>query len=189
MQKLRVMKESLPFLFLCAAGGAAAGLVLGQMEYIFELVPGLIALVPAMIDMRGNIASTMGSRLGSAHHLGLIDKGWRSSIVNENIKDTVSLSLFVASFLPLIFWATSLLPFVESLASFRVLAAIYLIAIATGLTTGFLLSFISYFAVILSIKYDLDPDNLSGPALTTVGDVLTLLVLFLWAYLIGGAIM
>jgi len=187
MDKIRVMKESLPFLFLCAAGGAAAGLVLGSMEYIFELVPGLIVLVPAMIDMRGNISSTMGSRLGSAHHLGLMERGLGSSLVKENIKSTVALSVLLASILPLLFWITS---FALSITiELRALIAIYIISISTGLTTGVLLSFISYFAVIMSIKYDLDPDNLSGPALTTVGDVLTLLVLFFFAYFIGGAIL
>ncbi|MFW5903891.1 MAG: magnesium transporter [Candidatus Saliniplasma sp.] len=187
MDKTRVMKESLPFLFLCAVGGAIAGFVLGQMEHIFELVPGLIVLVPAMIDMRGNISSTMGSRLGSAHHLGLVDKGFKSTVVRENIISTISLSAFVAAVLPLLYLGTSLfLPYTVELSA---LLTIYMISVFTGLTTGILLSFISYFAIKLSIKYNLDPDNLSGPALTTIGDVLTLLVLFLYAYIIGGIVL
>jgi len=187
MDKIRVMKESLPFLFLCAVGGAIAGFVLGSMEHIFELVPGLIVLVPAMIDMRGNISSTMGSRLGSAHHLGLVDRGIKSPVVRENIISTISLSAFVATILPLLYFGTSFfLPYNVELHG---LLAIYLISVLTGLTTGVLLSFISYFAVILSIKYNLDPDNLSGPALTTIGDVLTLLVLFFYAYIVGGVLL
>ncbi|MFO7791905.1 MAG: magnesium transporter [Candidatus Saliniplasma sp.] len=187
MDKIRVMKESLPFLFLCAVGGATAGFVLGQMEHIFELVPGLIVLVPAMIDMRGNISSTMGSRLGSAHHLGLLNRGIKSPVVRENIISTISLSAFIAAVLPLLYLITSI--FLSYTVELSGLFAIYLISVLTGLTTGILLSFISYFAVILSIKYNLDPDNLSGPALTTIGDVITLLILFLYAYLIGGMLL
>lgn len=187
MDKKKVLKETLPVLLLCAVGGGLSGFILGSMTHILELIPGLIALVPAIIDMRGNISSAMGSRLGSAFHLGLVERGITSNVALENIKGSISLSVFIGSILPGLFWLTSLfLPFIVTK---RVLISLSIISVLTSFTSGLLLSLIAFFIVITAIKFEIDPDNISGPILTTLGDVLTLLVLFFYSYIIGGLIM
>ncbi|MFW5928599.1 MAG: magnesium transporter, partial [Thermoplasmatota archaeon] len=60
------------------------------------------------------------------------------------------------------------------------------ISIATGLTSGLLLSFIAFFIIVLSVKWGIDPDNITGPLLTTLGDVFSLTILFTYSIFIGG---
>lgn len=187
MDKKKVVIETLPILLLCALGGGLAGYILGSMKSVFEILPGLIALVPAIIGMRGNISSTMGSRLGSAVHLGLVDEGITSDTVIENLKSSISLSLYVSLLLPIFFVATALM--VGFTLSIRFTALLALISITTGLTTSFVLSFLTFFIINLSMRFKIDPDNITGPLLTTVGDVITLLILFTYSVILGGIVL
>jgi mgtE-like transporter len=52
-------------------GEVFAGALFGHSTETLDILPGLIVLVPALIGLRGNINTTMGSRLGSAVHMGL----------------------------------------------------------------------------------------------------------------------
>lgn len=187
MDKKRILIETLPFLFLAIAGGALAGLVLGGMKTVLQRIPGLIIVVPAIIGIRGNICSSMGSRLGSAYHLGALEDGFSSQLLFENLKGSLSLSIFVSALLPFFVWFTSLfLPFSLGATQFF---ALILITILTGIVSGFLLSFLVFSIVILSAKFKIDPDNISAPILTTAGDILTLLILFFFGQIIGGIIL
>ncbi len=187
MNRKKFMLETLPVLFLCALGGLLTGMILGNMVRMFKLIPGLIALIPAIINMRGNISSTMGSRMGSAYHLGMVERGITSKVTMENLKSSWALSFFIGALLPVLFWLTSLfLPFrIET----NTLIILSLISISTGFTSGIILSFTAYFTVIMAIRMEMDPDNISGPLLTTMGDVLTLMILFFYAYIIGVVIL
>lgn len=178
--------ETLPFLILCALGGASAGFILGNMSHVLAELPGLIAIVPALIALRGNISSTMGSRLGSAFHLGLIEGDIGSSIVIDNLKSSIVLSLYVSVLLPVFYSLTAFL-FGFPL-DYGVVSALLLISVSTGLTSGAVLALFTFFIVHLSIRWKIDPDNVTGPILTTFGDVMTLLILFTYAVILGGVL-
>ncbi len=187
MNRKKVLVETLPVLFLCVLGGSLAGYFLGSMAEIFELIPGLIIIVPAIIDMRGNICSALGSRLGSAMHLGLLDGGLTSDVTYENFKGTMSLSLFVSVLFPVFLLLTSLfLPFT---ITFRILVVIALISVTTGVTSAIVLLLVTFAIIWFSIKFKIDPDNISGPVLTTVGDIATLIIMFGYAVLFGGLLL
>ncbi len=176
MDKKRVIKETLPVLLLVVLGGALAGSVLAWMEEVLSEIPGLIIIVPAIIDMRGNISTALSSRLGSAFHLGLIHQGLFSDVGKENVKGSLALSLFTSILFPIFLWLISfVLPFE---ITFRRLGVIFLISVFTGVTAAFVLIIISFTIVATSIKFEIDPDNVSGPVLTTAGDVFTLIIMF-----------
>ncbi len=187
MDGRRVILESLPFLLLGTIGGALAGVILGGMGHILELLPGLIAIVPAIIGMRGNISASMGNRLGSAYHLGFLEDGITSSIAVQNLKSSVFLSLYVSSILPIFLVITSV--FFGFSINMMVLTALVLISVLTGVTSGFILSFLTFFIITMSIRYKIDPDNITGPTLSTIGDVISLVLLFGYASLIGGVVL
>ncbi len=184
MNRKKVLAETLPVLFLCVLGGSLAGYFLGSMTEIFELIPGLIVIVPAIIDMRGNICSALGSRLGSAMHLGMLEKGLTSDITLENFKGTMSLSFFVSLLFPIFLLITSF--FLPFSVTWRVLGVIALISISTGVTSAVVLLLVTFLIILLSIKFNIDPDNVSGPVLTTVGDIATLIIMFGFATFFGG---
>jgi mgtE-like transporter len=179
-----VLRQSLPLLILCGIGEVFAGTLFGHSAEALKLVPGLIILVPALIGLRGNINSTMGSRLGSAAHMGLISSGdfWNDEM-KENFKASLILSVvmsFVAGLLALVVIYAS----VESSAS--LLLKIVVIAVLAGSIAGIVLAFITIAIIMYAFKRGLDPDNVIGPSLATFGDVITLICIFGVAFLIGG---
>ncbi|MBU1940699.1 MAG: divalent cation transporter, partial [Candidatus Thermoplasmatota archaeon] len=92
-----VMKQSLPLLIICGIGGILTGNTLGAMITLFQKIPGLLVVIPAVIALRGNINTALGSRLGSAYHLGVIDAEhmWNNEL-KQNIIGSLFLSFFVS---------------------------------------------------------------------------------------------
>lgn len=187
MDRKKVVKETLPMLFLLLLGGALAGSVLSSMENVFKMIPGLIIIVPAVIGMRGNISTTLGSRLGSAFHLGLLNQGLTSDAGKENIKGSLALSLFTSALFPVFLWILSF--FLPYEASYAIIGVIFLVSVFTGVTAALILVFLTFSIIAFSMKFNIDPDNITGPILTTAGDVVTLIILFGYANLFGWVIL
>ncbi|MEF8873931.1 MAG: magnesium transporter [Candidatus Thermoplasmatota archaeon] len=187
MDKKRVIIETLPMLFLCILGGALAGSVLAGMERVLDMIPGLIIIVPAVIGMRGNISTTLGSRLGSAYHLGLLNQGLTSDAGKENIKGSLALSLFTSALFPVFLWGLSF--FLPYEVSYAIIGVIFLVSVFTGVTAALILVFLTFSILAFSMKVNVDPDNITGPILTTAGDVITLIFLFGYANLFGWLIL
>lgn len=175
-----VLKQSLPLLLLMGIGEVFAGTLFGHSTETLDLLPGLIVLVPALIGLRGNINTTMGSRLGSAAHMGLISaKDFWNDEMKENVKASLILSIlmsFIAGILA--FLATS----IWGRSSWKIVP----IAVLAGSLAGLLLAFITIGIIMYSFKKGLDPDNVTGPSLSTFGDMITLVCIFGMAILIGG---
>ncbi len=184
------LRQSLPVLSLTALGGLVAGLFLEGMRGILEALPGLLVLVPAMIGLRGNINSSLGSRLGSAIHLGLIgsarDRGFATAFRDRELRENVNGSLLLSVLMPAI---AAVAAYVTSLAlGLPTISVLTLLAIAvvSGVVSGIVLAVITVMIVLMSVRRGLDPDNVTAPFLATVGDVLTLVILLSSAYLIAG---
>ena len=80
-----ILRESLPLLLVMAAIEVIAGSFLGRMEHSLERLPGLLALIPAVLAMRGNISTSMGSRFGTLTRFGLIprDRWWVPAVAHS----------------------------------------------------------------------------------------------------------
>ncbi|MEF8879040.1 MAG: magnesium transporter [Candidatus Thermoplasmatota archaeon] len=169
-----MLKQSLPLLLLCGLGGIIAGNTLGLMRSLFESIPGLIVVVPGIIALRGSISTAFGSRLGSAYHLGVIDA---DNLWNEELKQNILGSFFLSIFMSLVigvlaYFSSFLLgvqPDVLKLMTVVMLAGVLSALILTSLTVSI---------VYLVFKRGLDPDNITGPALTTFGDIVTMVCIF-----------
>jgi mgtE-like transporter len=85
-------RESLPVLALSAVGGLFAGVVLGGMDAELEQVAGLLVLVPALLATRGNVYGSLGARLGSALHQGLVDPRFSTDDERVNAAATAALA-------------------------------------------------------------------------------------------------
>ncbi len=178
MKVSAVLKQSLPLLVLMGIGEVLAGTLFGHSTDSLELLPGLIVLIPALIGLRGNINTTLGSRLGSAAHMGLISrKDFWNDEMKENFKASLTLSLlmsFIAGILSTVFlWNPS---------SWKII----LIAVLAGSLAGLILAFITIAIILYSFRRGLDPDNVTGPSLSTFGDLITLGCIFGFAIIVGG---
>jgi mgtE-like transporter len=179
-----MVSQSLPLILLCGIGAVFAGSTLHLMIDLFNQIPGLIVVIPAIIAMRGNISTALGSRLGSAYHLGLIDseKLWTNNL-KQNIVGSLVLSFLVSILIGIIAYISSILMGVTP----NPIQLISIVIIA-GIISGLILTLLTIIIIFLVFKRGYDPDNITGPALATFGDIITMLCIFVSALLLQGVI-
>ena len=68
---IEILIQSLPILLITSIGEVVAGVVLGKMSVALAVIPGLIVLIPAIMDLRGNIGTALGSRVSTMLHLAM----------------------------------------------------------------------------------------------------------------------
>jgi mgtE-like transporter len=182
-----VYRETLPVLVLSAIGGLFAGLVLVGMEAELEAVPGLLVLVPALLATRGNVYGSLGARLGSALHQGVIDPslGLGDDRLNAAIAAALANGVLVSGFAAVL--AVVVLDLLGSESAG--LATLVAIALIAGLLSGLLLTVAVVTVVVVGYRRGLNPDTLAGPVVTTTGDVVgiaTMLVAARLVLAVGG---
>ena len=163
-------REALPVVVLSAVGGLFSGVVLGEMEAELAAVPGLLLLVPALLATRGNVYGSLGARLASALHQGLIEP--RLDLDDERTRAAVAAAMangvLISCFAGVVGFAL-LSVLARDHASLVTLLGIALIA---GAVSGLLLAVAVVVVVFLGYRRGLNPDTLAGPVVTTTGDVI-----------------
>lgn len=171
----RIYRETLPVLLLSGVGLVVAGLLFQGMSGVLERTPGLLIMVPALIAVRGGINGAMGSRLGSAFHMGLIGRGnlWNEDS-RENVAGVMILNLTFSVLTGALTHLTAVLLGLPS-AGFLVFV---IIAGLVGTLAGAVAVVFTFLIIILAFRRGLDPDNITSPSLLTIGDIITMLLLF-----------
>ncbi len=182
MKSGSVVGQILPLILLLGIGEIAAGGILSNMISVLNDIPGLVILVPAVIALRGYIGGTLGSRLGTDIHLGLITReNIFGKVTKIHIKTAIILSIITSLVCGLLAYATTYILGINS-SFFDLLA----IAFITGVVSSAILSLLTVAVAVIGFKRGLDPDNVISPTIATLGDVLTILFLFMTAAFIGG---
>lgn len=178
-----ILRESLPLLLVMAMIEVLAGSFLGRMEHSLERLPGLLALIPAILAMRGNISTSMGSRFGTLTRFGLIPRDrFLVPAVTHSIVASLVLGVVLAFAAALLAHGVTRAAGFES-AGILVLASI---AITAGLLSGIVMAGVALVTMRVAFRRGLDLDNVAGPVLMTMSDLTTLLSLFLAARVFGG---
>lgn len=175
-------KESFISLFLCTVGDLISGVVMGVFTSSLATLPALIILIPAAIGMRGNIFASFGSRLGTYLHTGQIDPTFKpSKPLNQSITSSTALAFIMNILLGLL--AVAVANTIGLKTSFT---DMMLISIIAGVLSAFFMLLFAILIAFLGYKHGWDPDNLTAPLITLIGDMLTLPLLFLSLNLISG---
>ena len=183
MSTLGDLGERLAALIMLVVVALLAGLTLGHNTDRLEELPGLLLMVPAAVALRGNIFGALGSRLGTAIHAGTFRLTLRpSSVVGENVLASLVLTLGTSVALAVLAKGAALVFGVAGsidLADFimisvvgGVLSSAAVLVAGLGLTSG-------------SVRFGWDPDNVTAPLVTAVGDVATVPALVLASTLVG----
>ncbi|MFX0096168.1 MAG: magnesium transporter [Candidatus Hodarchaeota archaeon] len=172
----KIYREVTPFVILTALAEIGAGALLTGLTNFYAILPGLILLLPGLMEARGNISASLGQRLGSAIHVGVID--WKLGF-NDDLKENVKSSLllgFVVAFV-----LACLAFFVSSLVGLSGLSLLgfVLIALLTAFFSGITQIAITVLVALYSAHKGLDPDNITIPVLATLGDVFTVFYLLI----------
>jgi len=162
-------REGLPALGASVVGGLVAGLVLGGMRGEFRAVPGLLVLVPALLATRGNVYGSLGARIATALHQGLIDPYVRTG--DDRLQRAVAAAI-ANGLLASTFAAAVAFLVLRSLGfEHAPLAVLVGIALLAGLLSGVALSLTVVGVVFAGYRRGYNPDTLVGPIVTTAGDV------------------
>jgi mgtE-like transporter len=153
-----------------------AGIVLASAEGRLEGIPGLLALIPAAIGMRGSIFGALGSRLSTGILTGQFEPGLvRRSFLGRQLEAATILSFASSTQAGVLAWAISVALGLETVSVLD-LVAISLI--------GGLLSSVVLFGVVIwlarrSHARGFSMDDVGAPVITATGDLVTLPALLL----------
>ena len=183
MHAKEMLKQSLPLLIFCGLGGIVAGTTFGVMTDIIQNIPGLIVVIPAIIALRGNINTTFGSRLGSAYHLGIInaENMWNNEL-KQNIIGSLILSFLISIIIGILAYVTTILFFDVHPDPLKLISIVLL----AGVISAIILTLMTIAIILIVFKQGYDPDNITGPALATFGDIVTMFCIFGSAILVEG---
>ena len=161
-------RSALPTVGVSAVGGLVAGTILGGMEAELAAVQGLLVMVPAFLAIRGSVYGSLGSRLSTGLHQGVIvpsftpDDRLRTAVVAALANGiAASVAAAVVTHAVLGWLGRSVAP----------LQTLVVIAIVGGLLAGVALSVTVVTVVVVGYRRGMNPDDLVGPAVTTAGDV------------------
>jgi mgtE-like transporter len=173
----RVYKESVPILAVSLAGGLFAGSFIGTegMTETFADYPGLLLLLPAFLATRGNVYGALGARISTGLHQGLIEprferEGRLVNAVVASFVNGVTVSVFIGAMSWLILRALG-----RESAALGELVGVTLVA---GLLTSVVMIVGLLALVFAGYKRGIDPDNLVGPIVTTLGDMFGVVFLY-----------
>jgi mgtE-like transporter len=168
-------REALPALAASLVGGLLAGVVLGGMRAELRAVPGLLVLVPALLATRGNVYGSLGARIATALHQGLIEPRVRAG--DRRLRAAAAAAL-ANGLLASVFAATvAYLILVGLDTQVAPLAQLVAIALVAGLLSGGVLIAVVVSVVFAGYRRGRNPDTLVGPLVTTTGDVFGMLFL------------
>jgi len=180
---IRGSAESLAALAVLAVTAVIAGVFLGENTERLAELPGLLLMVPAAIALRGNIFGALGSRLGTAIHAGTFRPSLRyNTVVGENVLASTVLTLSISLTLAVLAKGMAVAFGVSNSISLGdyivislvggVLASAVVLAAALALAAG-------------SVRFGWDPDNVTAPLVTAIGDVATVPALLMASLLAG----
>ncbi|WP_420433272.1 magnesium transporter [Candidatus Poriferisocius sp.] len=178
----RGVRQSLGALCILAVTSVVAGVVLGQSHERLAELPGLLLLVPAAIALPGKIFGALGSRLGTAIHTGTFRLSLRSSsVVGQNVWASMVLTLVMSLVLALLASAAASSLGVDNAIG---VADYVVISLVGGTLASVFVMLVTLGMATASVRWGLDPDNVTAPMVTAAGDVLALPALILASHLV-----
>lgn len=176
-----VVVQGLSILLICTFIELGAGFTLQGMEERFALIPGLAIMALPLLDLRGNINGALASRLGTALH---------SGIIRPRLKLTAELKANLAASLILSFIASATIGGLSWLAGAMMgltvnILQLMTVAVIAGFISGLVLALLTVLVAVFTYLRGWDPDNITSPAMASIGDFLTVIWIYLAVLLVG----
>ncbi|MCD6542614.1 MAG: magnesium transporter [Thermoplasmata archaeon] len=172
----RDLLEGFFSLFLCTIGDLITGIVMGVFTGYLKLLPALLIMIPPTIGMRGNIFASLGSRLGTYLHTGEIEPNFS---LNPILSQNINSSLFLTASMSILLGFSSAI-FANLMGISAGYEDLIVISIATGISSAIIMLLFTFLVAFLSFRKGWDPDNVTAPLITLVGDMVTLPLMFLF---------
>ncbi|MDO5845596.1 MAG: magnesium transporter [Methanocorpusculum sp.] len=160
-----------------------AGIYLGSVSEVLVLIPGLMVLVTPSINMRGAIAGILTSRLSSSMHLGAFEpKFGRESELGDNLRASIILTIIISAALAVFGKIICLATGTEVIGILEMI----IISVVSGTLAGIVVTLVGVLVSVVCYRRNWNLDMVGAPAVTTIGDIVTLPFLVISAILIMG---
>ena len=162
-------------LVIAGTADLVAGFFMVSMEDYILMVPGMMVLIYAAIGMRGNIFGAMGSRLGTAMHIGTFQLSFRKkSVLRSNIEAAMALTLAMSVLMALIGWVIVWILFDNTYDFLKFM----FISTFGGLLAGVLVMVVNIAVAYIGYRRNWDVDNITAPLIAAAGDVITVPMIY-----------
>lgn len=164
----------IPFL-LAGFGMVAASLLLDKVQHwpVYQNVPEVYILVPALLGLKGNLEMTLASRLSTHANLGHLDSRKQQwTLISGNLALILCQAIvvgFLASLAAVIFgWVPE--------GDIDIQHGLLLCAssVVTAFGASFILGLVMVGVILFSRYFNINPDNVSTPIAASLGDLTTL---------------
>jgi mgtE-like transporter len=172
----KILIESLPVLLVVLVFALAAGQFLDTtLEGLKTIFPLILLMVPAFIDITGDLAGVVGARITSHLYTGELDKGFRPyRLLLSNLIAILLVSTTAYAFLGVCVIAITLgfEPIVGPIFPIAGFPQLFIAILLAGILATALTSLIGLLAARVVYRSGRDPDSIIPPLTTTVGDLL-----------------
>eukprot|EP00160_Parvularia_atlantis_P005939 Unigene15160_Nuclearia_a/m.45391 Unigene15160_Nuclearia_a/g.45391 ORF Unigene15160_Nuclearia_a/g.45391 Unigene15160_Nuclearia_a/m.45391 type:complete len:389 (+) Unigene15160_Nuclearia_a:219-1385(+) len=184
-----LLSQSMPVLLAGSTGLLLAGFALDSIKdwAVFGRRAHLVVLVPMLLGLKCNLEMTLASRLSTAYHLGHLGSSFFSrtnSVLYANL-GVVQIQALVISIV-----ATALVTLIALVEGVPLGVpdgtVVFATAFITAWTTAVLLALFTAGVMYISAKRSLNPDNISGPLVASLGDLVATVIMALVAVLIDS---
>ena len=176
-------RQSLVALFFNSTTSFAAGAMLVGFDSTWRTMTPMLILVPAAIGLRGNVFSTLGTRLSTAIHTGAFRVSFRAdSVLGQNLIASFSLTAVMSVLLALLAKVIA-----TAIGIHQSVSALQLVMISVvgGMLGSVIVAAATVLLTVGAVRYEWDLDNLVAPTVSTLGDVITIPALWLAAKMVG----
>ena len=169
------LSMGLAALVIAGTADLVAGFFMVSMEEYILLVPGMMVLIYAAIGMRGNIFGAMGSRLGTAMHIGTFQMSFKKkSVLRSNVEAAMALTLVMSVLMALIGWIAVWALFGHTYDFLKFM----FISTFGGLLAGVLVMVVNIAVAYIGYRRNWDVDNITAPLIAAAGDVITVPMIY-----------
>jgi len=176
-----IIRQSIPILVLALFISIGSGTIISAQEDTLLALPLLGLLLPAFINMGGDSAGILGARLGTALHVGTIKANeWNKDLL-ENLFSTMFVSIIAFTFLGIVSYGISYV-----LGYGMSFVQVVSITMLGGIITSVIMNLLAVSAAFISYSRGLDPDNIVTPIMSTGGDIVGVIALFLSLRIVMG---
>jgi mgtE-like transporter len=178
----KIVKHGLPLLTVAVVIEIFAGQILQGRQDMLILFPVFLISIPVINSVGGNIGSVLGARLASGLHVGYIAISLKDKEMHENLFYSLLIGFITYIILAIVIYYMALL---GGLRMGIGLIEFVAILVSTGFLLICVVVLMSVLTAFLSFKRGLDPDDVVAPVVTTVGDTLGIIFLFLLIGVVG----
>ncbi len=177
----KIVSESYRVLVISVLIGLFAGYLLDYYSGQGKITALILAMVPPINGIGGNIGSILGARLSSALHLGTITPDFSGQdALRVNIFASLSLGLVIFSFVGSLFFGSAIISGQTVTEALRTT----IIFFGAGMILTGIISLVSITTAFLSYLKGIDPDNVVIPIVTSTVDVAGVISLLIMIHII-----